>query len=646
MPLIPSLAILIVGLAIGAIVAVLIANRFRAAEIAHALASAATHAAGREAQFTSQLQVAEQRRADLEAQLSAQNIILVEREQALSEARGTVSSAAVSEAALRANLSAAEDRRMAGTDAARLLQQTIIDRETDIQTLRESLVRAAADAANAAAREAELRAHVDAAEQRRQDLLAHGQLLQISLGQRDEDIKALRNVITVSNEDATVLAAREAELKAQLLSADARRVELDAQIAMLERVGSEKEQDLRVARQEITRRKTEETTFETRLEEMSRAHAALKDSFQSLSGEALKNNNEQFLQLARTELERVRTSAQVELAEKEQSIHGLITPIREGLEKYDRKLQEIELARAESVTKLTSHMELMRSASESLRGETANLAKSLRSSNVRGAWGELQLKRVVELAGMLEHCDFETQRSVESDEGMQRPDMIIRLPGDRSIVVDAKTPATAVLEAFDSPDAATRRQLCEQHVASIRAHVATLNRKEYWKQLARAPEFTVLFLPSEAFFSVAMESDHMLFEYAFEQNVIITTPTTLIALLKAVAFSWRQEAITQNAQEISALGKQLYHRICTLGAHFGSVGQHLAKSVVAYNAAVNSMEKRVLPSARKFQTLGAADSKIIEPLDVVDVNPIVLNALDMRLVLPGDGEEMFERQAS
>ena len=388
---------------------------------------------------------------------------------------------------------------MAVIDAAKLSQQTIVDREADIQSLRNVITRSTEDARLMAAREAELKAQLGAGDERRNHVDGYVRELGDTINKREAEIVNLRTEIARIGSEATVVLSREAELRSQLQGADARRLELDAQIGSLEGDLHEKEQDLRVARQEITRRKTEEATFETRLEEMARGHAALKDSFQSLSGEALKNNNEQFLQLARTEIERVRTSAQVELAEKEHSIHGLITPIREGLEKYDRKLQEIELARAESVTKLTSHMEMMTSASKSLRGETANLARSLRSSNVRGAWGELQLKRVVELAGMVEHCDFETQRSVQMDDGVQRPDMIILLPGDRNIVVDAKTPATTVLEAFDCQDAVRRKQLCDQHVASVRAHVVTLNRKEYGSRLARAPEFTVLFCPARRF---------------------------------------------------------------------------------------------------------------------------------------------------
>ena len=433
--------------------------------------------------------------------------------------------------------------------------------------------------------------------------------------------------------------AREAELRAQLSAAERRTGDVVAQLRGVEQALSACDRELRSARDENVRHKTEEATFVTRMEELTKAHAQLKESFQSLCGDALRSNNEQFLQLARTELERIRLAAKAELDEKENAIEGLLTPIRDGLQKYDKKLHEIEVARAESFASLTERVEMMASASDLLRGETSNLAKALRSSNVRGAWGELQLKRAVELAGMLEHCDFDTQFTTgDGGDGKLRPDMVIHLPGGKTVVVDAKTPATAVLEAVNCPDDARRKQLCSEHVIAVRKHIEALSRKAYWEQFDHTPEFVVLFLPSEAFFSVALEHDPALFEHSFEQKVIIATPTTLIALLKAVGFGWRQEAITQNAQEISTLGRELYERIRSLGEHFESVGNHLGQSVQAYNRAVGSLEKRVLPSARRFQALGTGASKSIPDLSALEVSPISLTAAEMVLPLPPGGE--------
>lgn len=324
------------------------------------------------------------------------------------------------------------------------------------------------------------------------------------------------------------------------------------------------------------------------------------------------------------------------------AMEHMLAPIREGLAKYDAKLGEIERERTRSFASLAERMEAMSTASEILRGETANLSRALRSSNVRGAWGELQLRRAVELAGMVERCDFSVQHttpaSANGDDGRLRPDMVVHLPGGKSIVVDAKTPAAAVLDAVNCEDDALRRQKCAEHVVAVRRHIETLSRKAYWEQFERAPEFVVMFLPSEAFFSTALEYDPPLFEHAFEQKVLIATPTTLVALLKAVAFGWRQEAVAQNAQEISELGRELYDRIRTMGEHFADVGDHLAKSVQSYNRAVGSLEKRVLPQARRFQTLGAAGSKDVALLDAIEVAPVPVSAGELRVVLPASGE--------
>jgi DNA recombination protein RmuC len=429
-----------------------------------------------------------------------------------------------------------------------------------------------------------------------------------------------------------------AGVSAQVQAAERRREDVVEQLGALRAALAARESERDLARTEITTLRTKEATFATRLDELAKSQSQLKEVFQALSGEALKSNNEQFLQLARTELERIRLTAQAELTEKETAIQSLVTPIREGLERYDTKLHEIETARLASFASLAKEIEGMLGASDVLRGETANLARALRSSNVRGAWGELQLKRAVELAGMLEHCDFDTQATTDGEDGKIRPDMIIHLPGDKTIVVDAKTPATAVLEAVNCQDDARRKELCVAHVASVKKHIEALGKKAYWEQFDNAPEFVVLFLPSEAFFSVALEFDPTLFEHSFEQKVIIATPTTLVALLKSVAFGWRQEAIARNAQAISELGRAMFDRIRTLAEHFDDLGEHLGKSVGAYNRAVGSLESRVLPQARRFQELGAGGAKPIPELTALETAPLKLNAPEMLLPMAPGGD--------
>ena len=386
------------------------------------------------------------------------------------------------------------------------------------------------------------------------------------------------------------------------------------------------------------RLETNEATYAIRLEELNRVHAALKTSFEALCAEALRNNNEQFLQLARTELERVRVASQHDLAEKESAIQNLLTPIRDGLAKYDEKIQSIEKARLESFATLAQQVSETARASDALRDVTANLSRALTNTNVRGAWGELQLKRAIELSGMVEHCDFTTQETVDSGDGRIRPDVVVNLPGARQIVIDAKAPATAILEAVNCDDAARRRELCREHVTQVRRHLDLLSRKAYWEQFAQAPDFVVLFLPAEAFYSMALEIDPRLFEESFAQRVLITTPTTLVALLKAVAYGWRQEHVARNAQEVAELGKELYDRIRTLGEHFEDVGKGLTRAVTSYNRAVGSLENRVLPSARRFEDLGVTDStdaKELAMLQSIELTARLPNAPE--LVAGGGG---------
>ena len=352
-----------------------------------------------------------------------------------------------------------------------------------------------------------------------------------------------------------------------------------------------------------------------RADELTRDHAQLREAFRSLSGEALRHNSEAFLQLARAELERASAASRSSLRERETAIEALVAPIRSGLAAYDQKLHDIERARAETFGAITQRLDLVSASSELLRAETQKLVTALRTPHVRGRWGEVQLKRVCELAGMLDHCDFATQATVEGEDGRLRPDMVVRLVGGKTIVVDAKTPLDAYLAAVGATDDDERRRRFAQHARQVRQHVESLSRKAYWEQFAQAPELVVLFLPGESFFSAALEHDPSLIEQAVDQRVILATPTTLIALLKALAYGWRQEALARNAHEISALGKELYERLATLGEHVGRLGGQLRKTVGAYNDAVGSLEGRVLVSARRFRDLGAAPGPEIAVLD-------------------------------
>jgi DNA recombination protein RmuC len=363
--------------------------------------------------------------------------------------------------------------------------------------------------------------------------------------------------------------------------------------------------------------------------------AQLANTFQALSAEALRQNNAAFLQLARTELERTAASAHVDLERRQTAIQELLDPIRRGLEQYDEKIGTIEKERAESFGALRTSLQDVASRTNELGLKTDKLSQALRAPRVRGRWGEIQLERVVELAGMIEYCDFTTQQSVDADGGRLRPDMTVHLPNGKTIVVDSKTPLEAYLDAVDAPDDEARRACLERHARQVRTHIDQLSRKNYWEQFGDAsPEFVVLFLPGEVFFSAALEHDPSLIETGVEQRVILATPTTLIALLKAVAYGWRQERVTQNALQIAALGKELYERLSKLGAHFTDVGKNLERAVGAYNRAAGSLEGRVMVTARKFQDLGATTGDALGELEPLDIAPRDLQAPELRAGAP------------
>ena len=364
--------------------------------------------------------------------------------------------------------------------------------------------------------------------------------------------------------------------------------------------GSEREEEVRELSVRLAASEQRGLVFEE-------AKQRMEDAFRALSAEALRANNQTFLEIAQERMARTADGAKAELDARERSISNLVGPLKEKLAAVDLKIGELEKNRVGAYEGLRSLMGAMDESQRALRMETANLVKALQSPVVRGRWGEIQLRRVVELSGMLAHCDFVEQESVETADGRLRPDMRVILPGGNNVVVDSKVPLMGYLEAVQSTEQSKRRELMARHASQVRTHVDQLSKKAYWEQFESAPEFVVLFLPGEVFFSAALEEDPELISYAAEKRVILASPTTLIALLRAVHFGWRQEAVARNAADISALGKELHKRLGDFAGHLVKLGGSLGSAVEQFNKANGSFETRVLVSARKFEALGASN---------------------------------------
>jgi DNA recombination protein RmuC len=354
----------------------------------------------------------------------------------------------------------------------------------------------------------------------------------------------------------------------------------------------------------------------------------MTDTFNALSSAALKSSSEDFLRLASEHLGKVVADTKGKLGEHQAAMDGMIKPLRETLKRYEEQIRSIEESRHKAYGSLEEQLRALATTHEHLQRETSNLVSALRKPQVRGRWGEMQLRRVAELSGMSIHCDFTEQQSLDTEKGRIRPDMIVHLPMERQIVVDSKVSLEAYLDAISAATEDERKAKMTKHAQQVRAHMNKLASKEYWSQFKQSPEFVVLFIPGESFLSSALDTDTTIIEDGMQKRVIIATPTTFIALLRAIAYGWRQEQLTKNAQEISELGLQLYERMNTLVQHLESIGSNLEKAIGAYNKAVGSMESRVLPSVRRFRELGVTGSAEIPIIEQIDQTPRSLNILE------------------
>lgn len=414
------------------------------------------------------------------------------------------------------------------------------------------------------------------------------------------------------------LRARESALRVRLVGTEAQlaetRTALDAARAELDRLralAAERESAAAALRATLD---SERQAAAEKLAVLQEAQARLTTEFKALSAEALKGNNQTFLDLAKSALAQFQEGAKGDLAQRQQAIDALVKPIRESLEKVDVRIGEIEKTRTSAYSALSEQLKSLATAQGTLQTETTRLSTALSGTRTAGTWGELQLRRVVELAGMVENCDFSEQEVA----GGQRPDLVVRLPRGQIIAVDAKAPTEAFREAAVAPDPAVRAAKLAEHASKVRGHIDALAARAYWEQFTPSPEFVVLFLPGDQFLAAALEADPAIVDRGINNRVLLATPSTLVALLKAAAYGWRQEAVSRNAEEIAQLGRELYDRIVVFGEHLEKAGRGLEQATAAYNRAVGSFEGSLLPGARKFTELGARGAKDLPALPGVE----------------------------
>lgn len=368
------------------------------------------------------------------------------------------------------------------------------------------------------------------------------------------------------------------------------------------------------------------------------ARFQLAETFTALSSQALRNSTEEFLKLAQENFKQLHIQARGDLDQKEKSIDNLLKPVQEALTRTDQQLRDLEKERKEAYGSLSKHLETMAQTQQLLQGETRNLAQALRRPEVRGQWGEITLKRLVELAGMAEYCAFYEQETVQTECGNLRPDMIVRMPDGREIVVDVKTPLDAYLGAVEAPDDSVRAWHLERHARKVRERVRELASRNYWAQFKHSPDFVVMFIPGDQFLTAAMDIDRDLLEYALGQKVILATPTSFVALLRAVAYGWRQQSLAENAEKIRDVGEDLYQRLSTFTEHLAKLGKNLGSSLDHYNKAVGSFERQVIPGARKFAEMGITIRKPLHELDQIEKSARQMEA-GPAAVIPADKDE-------